>query len=335
MFTTQTLFKSKMLKFAGMKHITLFVGICLLLKNCQLHAQQAIVTAGPMLGYIEHRETAIWVQTQCAKTVSIKYWPLGSNEKKTAQTITKQGDGCNTTNHTFIIGNLAMATIYQYEILLDGKPVKFNYPLTFKTKTLWEWRTDAPDFSFMLGSCFYVNDSAYDRPKPYGQGSEILNKMNEKSTDLMLWLGDNTYTREADFSSAFGLNYRYAHTRSDKNLQPFLAGRNHYAIWDDHDYGPNDADKSYVLKQAAQQIFKEYWPAKSYGDGNEGIYTSFSFSDADFFLLDNRYFRDNNALNEKSHPAKTQLDQNNWIGFLTVCCTAKQHLNLLQWEGSF
>ncbi|MFN4082323.1 MAG: alkaline phosphatase D family protein [Bacteroidia bacterium] len=275
-----------------------------------LNAQQAVITAGPMLGYTEHREASVWVQTQCAKTVSLRYWPVGSNEKKSAQTVAKQTEGCIATNLTFVLPNLNMATTYNYEIALDGKPVKFTYPLTFKTKTLWEWRTDPPDFTFMIGSCFYVNDSAYDRPgKPFGQGTEILNKMNEKPSDFMIWLGDNTYTREADYSSVSGLNYRYAHTRSDKNLQTFLASRNHYAIWDDHDYGPNDSDKSYGLKKASLQIFKDYWPNKFYGDGIEGIYSNFLYSDAEFFLLDNRYFRDNNEISEKYNPGKTQLGQ--------------------------
>jgi alkaline phosphatase D len=29
----------------------------------------------------------------------------------------------------------------------------------------------------------------------------------------------------------------------------------HYAIWDDHDYGPNNADKSYHLKETSRKVF--------------------------------------------------------------------------------
>lgn len=273
-------------------------------------AQQAQIIAGPMIGYVEHREVALWVQTQCAKNVSVKCWPVGSNRKKTELTETKLAEGCNAMPLTFTLANLDMGTVYSYEVLLDGKVAKISNPLLFKTKTLWEWRTDAPDFSFMLGSCFYVNDSAYDRQgKPYGQGTEIVNKMLDKPTDFMLWLGDNVYTREADYSSASGLMYRYQHTRSDKNLQAFLASRPNYAIWDDHDFGPNDAGKSYDLKKVTRDLFKSYWPAKSYGENDEGIYSKFKFNDADFFLLDNRYFRDENKWNEKAKPDKTQLGE--------------------------
>ena len=209
-----------------------------------------------------------------------------------------------------------MGTTYHYRIVLDGKPVSFPYALTFKTKPLWEWRTNAPDFNFLVGSCLYVNDTAYDRPgAAYGQGTEILNSMNSKPSDFMLWLGDNTYTREADYGSISGLNYRYQHTRADKNLQPFLASRNHYAIWDDHDYGNNDGCKTYPLKETTLALFKSYWGNKTYGQNNQGVYSQFSFSDADFFLLDDRFFRDFQFMDDSMFPNKTQLgeEQLQWL----------------------
>ena len=74
----------------------------------------------------------------------------------------------------------------------------------------------------------------------------------------MLWLGDNTYTREADFSSASGIKYRYLHTRSDASLQKFLSRQNNYAIWDDHDFGENDANKTFDLKDVSKECFVNY-----------------------------------------------------------------------------
>lgn len=276
-------------------------------------AQKGKITAGPMPGYMEHRETVIWLQTQCAKRITLQYWV---KENQEIQSTELSASGCNPTNHHFVLGNLLMGKTYNYRILLDGKPVEFPYPLTFKTKPLWEWRVDAPDVNFLVGSCLYVNDTAYDRPgKPYGQGTEILQKMTAFPGDFMLWLGDNTYTREADYGSASGLSYRYQHTRADKNLQPFLASRHHYAIWDDHDYGSNDACKTYPLKNVTRQLFTEYWANKTYGENQQGIYSMFSFSDADFFLLDDRYFRDYQFLDDSTSPNKTQLgeEQIQWL----------------------
>ena len=299
-----------------MKHIkTLLLAIATLL-TISLFAQKASITAGPMLGYMEHRETLIWLQTQCAKKVTLEYWIGDKPTKNQIFSSTKLVNNFNFTNHHFVLGPLNMGTTYHYRILLDGKPVIFPYTLTFKTKPLWEWRTNAPDFNFLVGSCLYVNDTAYDRPgASYGQGTEILNNMNSKPSDFMLWLGDNTYTREADYGSISGLNYRYQHTRADKNLQPFLASRNHYAIWDDHDYGNNDGCKTYPLKETTLALFKSYWGNKTYGQNNQGIYSQFSFSDADFFLLDDRFFRDFQFMDDSLFPNKTQLgeEQLQWL----------------------
>ena len=284
--------------------------------SAQKTKTNAQITAGPMLGYAEHAECLIWVQTKCAKQVQVQYKVKGTAGSWNSQSNSvSNGLECQPNNVKFVLENLQMGTSYEYQILLDGVVQKFNYPLVFKTKVLWEWRTSPPDFTFMLGSCLYINDSAYDRPgKPYGGSYQILNSMTKTPADFMLWLGDNTYLREADYSSKSGILHRYQHTRALPELQPFLAKMNHYATWDDHDYGDNDGNKSYELKQVTLDAFKSYWGNKTYGENGEGVYGNFRYSDAEFFLLDDRWFRDESELNEQKI-AKTQLgtQQLSWL----------------------
>jgi alkaline phosphatase D len=115
--------------------------------------------------------------------------------------------------------------------------------------------------------------------------------MSKTPADFHIWLGDNWYTREVDYSSAWGLNYRASHDRAQKELQSFMASMPQYAIWDDHDYGPNDAGKSYLLKDESRAVFNNYFLNPTSGESGKGTYTQFSFSDADFFLTDDRFFR--------------------------------------------
>ena len=111
----------------------------------------------------------------------------------------------------------------------------------------------------------------------------------------MLWLGDNTYLRESDWNSRTGIVHRYSHTRSLPELQPLLGSTHHYAIWDDHDFGPNDSDGSFWLKETTTEIFKLFWGNPNYDvTGNGGITGFFQWGDLDFFLLDNRYHRTSN-----------------------------------------
>ena len=276
------------------------------------------VVAGPMLGYVEHKECMVWIQTSCNKSVTIKYLELNGSSEGELTITNKNENLCLPWISKFIIPDLKPNTTYSYEILLDKKLMTFPYDLRFKTKKVWaEWsKEDAFDVNFLLGSCNYVNDSMYDRPgKPYGQVSDIFSKMAEQRADIMLWLGDNTNTREADFTSASGIRYRYLHTRSDANLQKLLSSQNNYAIWDDHDFGENDANKTFDLKDVSKECFVNYWGNKTYGENGKGIYYSFKQSDVEFFMLDDRTFRDESELEEEKFTHKTQLGdvQLNWL----------------------
>lgn len=312
--------------------ITLF-----LLSHALIAQQQKKVITGPMIGYTEHREVCIWVQTTCAEKVTLRYQRKQSDEKPVdmIQQV-KDAKQCTPVNLKFYPALLEPGITYSYEILLDGKKASFPYELSFTTKPLWEWRIDAPEFSFLAGSCLYVNDSAYDRPgQQYGQGTDILKTMSNTPAHMMLWLGDNTYTREVDYSSASGLRYRYQHMRVLPDMQKLLATKMNYAIWDDHDFGYNDGNKTYPLKGISRGIFQEYWANQTYGESDEGIYTTFSQSDAQFFMLDNRFFRDENYLDEKRHPNKSQLGEKQLDWFLQSLLKSRATFKFVCMGGQF
>lgn len=81
----------------------------------------------------------------------------------------------------------------------------------------------------------------------------------------MIWGGDNIYLREADWDSKTGIQHRYTYSRKIKEMQPLLAKTQNFAIWDDHDFGPNDGDRGFYNKNLTQQAFKDFWANKSYG----------------------------------------------------------------------
>lgn len=296
------------------------LSVCCLL-GLALNAQQnPSLVAGPMLGNVEMRTAIIWLEVApVVKNVVIRYWEKG--RPQSAQTISYKGILHQAFNPLQLeLTGLQMNTTYQYQLVLDGKVVKKNYPMEFTTKALWQWRQPAPDFDFLTGSCAYFNEPVYDRPGiPYGKDSSIFLAMAKTPASFMIWLGDNWYTREADFSSAYGLQYRASHDRSLPVLQPFLAAMPHYAIWDDHDYGPDESDKSYIFKAASRRIFQQYWANPSYGQEGRGIYSTLSYSDCDFFLLDDRYFRSNDHLpdsvNGRPNPEKQMYgpEQLEWL----------------------
>jgi alkaline phosphatase D len=248
--------------------------------------------SGPMPAYADLRGTAIWIQTRQAADAQLRFHPEGrpADARLTKPIRTDERDDFIA---VFTLSDLEPGTRYAYELYLDGRPVARPYPFTFATQALWRWRTDAPDFTAMFGSCAYVNDPPYDRPgTPYGSDHEIFTAMAAKRPDLMLWVGDNVYTREADFFTPGGIRYRYRHDRALPVLQPFLAATHHYATWDDHDYGPNDSDGTFPLKDTSLAVFQQYWPNVAYGLADTpGVFHKFQWNDVEFFLVDDRYYR--------------------------------------------
>lgn len=310
-------------------------------------AQQKALVAGPMAGSVELRDVIIWLEAApSVKQAAIRYYEKGKPAAARTERFTGElGKRYNPVKIQLV--NLEPGTAYEYEVLLDGKAVKRS---AFSTKTLWQNRRPAPDFTFLTGSCAYFNEPAYDRPgKPYGNDSSIFETMAAVPADFMMWLGDNWYTRDADYYSVPGLQYRAHRDRSLPVLQRFLQAMPHYAVWDDHDYGPNNSNKSYIFREQSREVFSQYWPNPSFGEEGKGIYTRYSFSDVDFFLLDGRYWSSAGELpdsvNGQPNPAKKMYgdQQMEWLknALLTsnasfkIIVTGSQALNPISIYDSF
>ena len=271
----------------------LFLACGVLAQPVATPAGNSPIQSGPMVGYSEMREVMLWVQTKKPARIQIRYHETGKPEPAflTAEVLTER-EQANTAH--LVADQVEPGKKYEYELLLEGRKVNLPYPTTFQTQALWQYRTDPPAFRFAVGSCTYVNEPEVDRPgQPYGGGYEIFTAINAQKPDFMLWTGDNTYLREVDWNSRTGVLRRYTHTRSVPEMQPLLANTHHYATWDDHDYGPNDSDRSYWLKPVTLEAFDLFWanPNRVFAEGCTG---TFFWNDCQFFLMDDRTFRSPN-----------------------------------------
>lgn len=286
-------------------------------------AVRPALTAGPMLGYVTHRDALVWAQTDGAARVSVRYRPEGSTGRWSVAPADAATAEDGFTAHVRLSG-LEPGTRYAYEVLVNERAVPRPYPTVVATQPLWQWRTDPPTFTVAIGSCAYVNETAYDRPgTPYGGEYRIFEAVARLRPDAMLWLGDNTYLREVDWWTPEGMDRRYRHTRRLPELQPLLASTAHYATWDDHDYGPNDADRAWVQKGAALDLFRRYWGNLSYGlPETPGVFGHFQLADADVFLLDDRYYKAPNGL-PADDPAKAYLGEAQLAWLLDALTTSR------------
>ncbi len=283
----------------------LLITIISLLFAINISAQVEFLQSGPMVGYSTMKEVLLWVQTNKSARIHFEYWNC---DNPSAIFETKQ---ITTTKENAFIARLLADQLepsnhYEYRLYINDNRVDRPYQLEFESQPIWLWRGDAPDFSFATGSCAYISEEKYDRPgTPYGSQYQIFEDIYKREPNFMLWLGDNTYLREADWNSKTGIHYRYTHTRSTPKMQAMLGSIHQYAIWDDHDYGPNNSDRSYPMKKVTEETFKLFFANPNY-IFDEGITGNFQWADCEFFLLDNRYWRTPNK--------RTDIDNHEIIG---------------------
>ncbi len=256
-------------------------------------AHRATIASGPMAGHATPRTAALWVQLADSGTVEFEYWPTDRPDERhrTTPMVARSSAG-------FIVQATADAVRearqYSYRVLIDGTEAELARPLVFHTPQRSADPFPVQDLRIAFGSCAMIADPSVDPPgvSP-GGGLQIFDAIADQRPDLMVWGGDNAYFRDADWTSITGMRRRYAHVRSLPAMQRLLGATNHYAAWDDHDYGPNDADRSWVGKRDAKTVFMEYWANPGYGvpGAEEGVGTSFRWGDVEFFLMDDRTYR--------------------------------------------
>lgn len=145
---------------------------------------------------------------------------------------------------------------------------------------------------FAVVSC--ANDEFY----PKG-GAELWSGLWTAQPQFILEIGDNVY---ADVKDGKALNPiterniwdRYIETRSLLNIYKKHKLIPIVAIWDDHDYGYNDGDRTFALKDKSLQIFKDFFAQDDIsqifqnGPSNSSMYT---VGGQRFLFMDDRYYR--------------------------------------------
>ncbi|MGK0305589.1 MAG: alkaline phosphatase D [Gammaproteobacteria bacterium] len=134
--------------------------------------------------------------------------------------------------------------------------------ITINTTVAAKQISDVP-IKILFGSCLHQ-----DKPQPIWQA------MNQEQADLFVLLGDNVYGDTEDMQE---LKAKYAKQWATSGMQTMLANTLTIGIWDDHDFGKNDAGAEYPQKEASRQIMLDYFnvpkdsPRRIRADG---IYTS-------------------------------------------------------------
>jgi hypothetical protein len=113
----------------------------------------------------------------------------------------------------------------------------------------------------------------------------------------------------------------------------FLRGQAITYIWDDHDFGGNDSNRTVASNPAANQVYRECVPHYPLPGGSTGIYQSWQVGRVLYVATDSRSFRDPNA--DPQGPSKTLLGtgQKAWLENL-LGVARDQGAEALVWQSS-
>ena len=263
---------------------------------CAGLALAACVTAHPaaaalvvMRGHAELTSATLWIQTDTATPVKLSWRVDGEAVERTLELAAAKAD-----DHVVVarLTGLKPGATAAYHLQAGAD----HRDGMVRAQPYWRKPGDAAELTIALGSCFFLADPdpVFSR-QDYGRGFEIFDAIAAKKPDLMLWLGDNLYLQQPDLYDPSAMAARYRRQRAFEPLQALLTATTHLAIWDDHDYGPNDSDASFVLKGETLKLFQRYWPNPSFGLPDvPGTFGVARYGDLMFFLLDDRYYRSPN-----------------------------------------
>jgi alkaline phosphatase D len=176
------------------------------------------------------------------------------------------------------------------------------YVMIFMASILFVSRGHGTEFVVAFGSCHKLT-----LPNLFW---EVIPKNN---IDVWVWGGDTVYPQSGDIDQLQEQLIQLKNLESYKKFssQSFKI----LGTWDDHDYGLNDGDGSFIHKKKAQEYFLDFLdvPKNDPLRSQEGIYHSYDLIKNEkkikIILLDTRTFRDN------KNPDSLLLGDKQWEWF--------------------
>ena len=268
-----------------------------------------------MVGHTTSDSARIWVETDRPTDVQVRYWlePRIHYARSVGEPMVlgvAEGRTADSPPHTGVIelADLRPGWLVYYEIELDGRSIRPETPQVFSLFPPYDESDSIPEFTVAFASCAY--------PARVPEQS-IWRRISLFRPTALLLIGDNNYmpnhpgayeTSEDVVAYAMARYHRYF--RDLPGLRSLLATTPSYGIWDDHDFGPNNSDRTFRWRDLSLSLFKRYYPSPSAGLPDvPGVFTSFRIADVEFFMLDDRYHRDpNDAPDRQTMLGRGQLE---------------------------
>lgn len=140
------------------------------------------------------------------------------------------------------------------------------------------------EFSFVFGSCIHPGNEAR---------MATLAAMAMVKADFCFLLGDTTYFGAQDWVNEASMLTRWQDNRSLNAFSLLGGSKPLFSVWDDHDFGPNDATGDFQNKALSRKVFLSHFPRSAAASAQDrlGIHASFKIGSTRLVFLDDRTWR--------------------------------------------
>jgi alkaline phosphatase D len=238
-----------------------------------LEPDQNPLLSGPLLGEISGDAARIWVQARDEAELSlILYGP----DAESGRQYTKAPRAADFHCVVFVLRGLEPEQNYEYA-LRSRHGETARYPLRAAL------RDTATRARLAFGSCM----NEFWTPE-----LPIFDSIGREQAHAFVMLGDNCYFGDEDHPTEAGMMNAHLRTRRHKSVARLVQKTSTLAIYDDHDFGPNDADGNYEGRERALSTFSRMWAQSQYGIKDAGgIFSAVRLGPIELFLTDGRYHR--------------------------------------------
>jgi alkaline phosphatase D len=283
---------------------------------------KAVLAQTPLVGGVTDTSAVLVVRTTKPAKVVVHYG-TGLLDAATVPVVTQSGD--DDAAHIALEG-LLPETRYSYAVEIDHK-----LDASVFSFTTFASPTEQRSFTFVAFS-----DQDTPRPAPaYAAGAA-------ENPAFAVQLGDLTHLAivppgtkpkvanwwQSNFSAT-------ASSPAGRSFSKAIAGSFPYVhIWDDHDYGTADGDRTFKYRSLAMQAFSDDFPTYPLSSPSQGFWQSFRYAQAEVFVLDLRSARDPDKKPDSATKSMLGATQKAWLlnGLLTSTATWKFIVSSSVWN---
>ena len=240
---------------------------------------------GPLRGEAGPDGFRVWVQAFGESPLTLKVF--GANGSQVTS-VTRTPDQQDWFCVVYQVSGLTEDTAFSYSLSNNfGETKRFHARTALKPS--------ARRVRVAFGSC--LGEPEHSGP--------VLQAVRMLQPNVFIMAGDNAYyineevdsdvTEAAAEKAMMATQIKYRRANGFRDL---TANISTLAVWDDHDYGPNNAGKSYAHKEAALRCFRRMWANRRYGRSHAdpdidlpGIFSKVRAGPVEIFLLDERFYR--------------------------------------------